>query len=190
MIPLRYGGLSIQDPNSNPLSEYDRSLRMSQPLLDGLSGSDLEIRIDLWPAGKIQYLLDEARYLQHTKDGKGNYHVEENWHKTFTRLILRGNIGGAVRTLDGKASFGKCLKLNEKVGQLIVKQALSEKHPHGVNLHEEGLIKHSMIGTPVSCHLIQSNNGSGYSIDGKEDDKCSRAIRCRRANMGTNADIV
>ncbi|KAI0986963.1 hypothetical protein GJ496_003553 [Pomphorhynchus laevis] len=44
MIPLRYGGLGILDPNSNPLSEYDSSLRMSQPLLDGLSGSDLEIR--------------------------------------------------------------------------------------------------------------------------------------------------
>ncbi|KAI0981120.1 hypothetical protein GJ496_000695 [Pomphorhynchus laevis] len=44
MISLRYGGLGIQDPNSNPLSEYDRSLRMSQPLLDGLSESDLEIR--------------------------------------------------------------------------------------------------------------------------------------------------
>ncbi|KAI0983385.1 hypothetical protein GJ496_011673 [Pomphorhynchus laevis] len=97
----------------------------------------LRQRIDLWRAGKIQYLLDEARYLQHTKDGKANYQVEENWHKTFTRLMLRGNIGGAVRTLDGKALFGKCLKLNEKVGQLTVKQALSEKHPHGVNLHEE-----------------------------------------------------
>ncbi|KAI0981432.1 hypothetical protein GJ496_005865 [Pomphorhynchus laevis] len=99
---------------------------------------------------------DEARYLQHTKDGKGNYQVEENWHKTF-------NIGGAVRTLDGKASFGKCLKLNEKVGQLAVKQALSEKHPHGENLHEEGLIKHSMIGT-LPFHVTLFNQITGADI--------------------------
>ncbi|KAI0984958.1 hypothetical protein GJ496_010072 [Pomphorhynchus laevis] len=84
----------------------------------------------------LEYAIQSLGYKS-TADGKRNYQVEENWHKTFTRLMLRGNIGGAVRTLDGKASFDKCLKLNEKVGQLTVKQALSEKHPHGVNLHEE-----------------------------------------------------
>ncbi|KAI0978506.1 hypothetical protein GJ496_007888, partial [Pomphorhynchus laevis] len=107
------------------------------------------------------------------EDGKRNYQVEENWHKVprHVRLsgagtlmgVFRGNIGGAVRTLDGKASFGKCLKLNEKVGQLTVKQALSEKHPHGENLHKECLIKHSIIGT-LPFHVTLFNQITGADI--------------------------
>ncbi|KAI0982450.1 hypothetical protein GJ496_005645 [Pomphorhynchus laevis] len=43
-LPLRLRGLSIQSPNRTADAEYERSLRMARPLLDGLTGNELTLK--------------------------------------------------------------------------------------------------------------------------------------------------
>ncbi|KAI0986720.1 hypothetical protein GJ496_001001 [Pomphorhynchus laevis] len=42
----RFGGIEVNDPNGSPELDYERSLQMCRPLLDGLTGDQLKIAQD------------------------------------------------------------------------------------------------------------------------------------------------
>ena len=91
----------------------------------------LKRRFDLWNDGDINSLLREGKAIQArlTKTKRN----EQDIHAVFSRLMLQGKVGAAIRWVTENKSVP--LKINEDV----IKQ-LKEKHPECTDATEGTLI--------------------------------------------------
>ena len=91
-------------------------------------------RMQLWKNGNINELVIEGRVIQeHLESGGSAKRQDESVLRGFTRLMLLGNVRGALRVLSTSTRTG-VLSLNETIvdsdgSQKTVRDVLMDKHP-------------------------------------------------------------
>ena len=102
--------------------------------------SCVERRLKLWSKGDIEDLLIEGRTIQgYLRRGK-RHKSQEDITRTFTKLMLLGNVKSAMRVI-ADSSTGGVLNLDAKVSEnKTVHEVLKEKHPEGMDAIEDALL--------------------------------------------------
>ena len=124
--------------------------------------SYLERRLKLWTKGDIKDLLAEGRTIQgYLRRGK-RWRSQEDITRTFTKLILLGNVTAAMRVITDH-STGGVLDLDAKTSDdKTVYHVLKEKHPLGMDADDDALLA-SNEG-PEPPHPVLFDLRTGESI--------------------------
>ena len=106
----------------------------------------LNRRLKLWKSGDVDGLVRECRVIQtHLETTASTARNDESTLRGFTRLMLLGNIRGAMRILSNATSsdvLPLSLKFTDSDGsEKSVLEALKEKHPEASSATEDALVE-------------------------------------------------
>lgn len=116
----------------------------------------LQRRMNAWKSGDIDGLLRECRAIQHHLQAKSSADKDDDSVlRGFTRLMLRGNVKGAIRVLSNSKSGG-VLPLSSLVDSAgkSVKDVLREKHPPAAKMCREAVVDVDYSGSSSSFHPV------------------------------------
>ncbi|KAL5266795.1 hypothetical protein ACHWQZ_G003996 [Mnemiopsis leidyi] len=152
----------------------------------------LSKRLDMWKAGNIQGLLDEANEIQKrlVSSRRAN---DFNLTKKFTNLILKGKLSQASRLIN--RDRGGLLKIDESV-----KSILLEKHPEGQPINRDALetndtyvaqrvqevIFEQIDGDMVEKAALRTEGSGGPTLI---DSDCWKRILCSKNFKQQQADL-
>ncbi len=109
----------------------------------------LKRRLKVWKAGNIEDLLRECRAIQqHLQAQSAAHKHDDNVLRGFTRMMLLGNVRGALRVLSSSKSGG-VLPLSSVVDSngTTVKDVLREKHPPAAEVSLDALVDEDYVSS-------------------------------------------
>ena len=151
----------------------------------------LEARLKLWSEGKISLLMKECKEIQ-TRLAEKLEKKKENKDKAFTRLMLLGKIGPAMKYINNEDQTLGVHPLNE-----TIKNILQEKHPKKQDVSNDILLPasaptpHPVIFEEIDAtkvhtaalHLSGSGGPTLIDADGWKRILCSKAYGNASMNL-------
>ncbi len=129
----------------------------------------LSRRMKAWKDGDIEGLAKECRVIQtHLQTGKGLAGNDDGRLRGFTKMMLHGNIRGALRVIANSSSGGVLPLSDTMTGsdgiQRSVHDILKEKHPPGAAATPASIIDESEATESLPFHPVVFEKITGSQI--------------------------
>ena len=147
-------------------------------------------RLKKWEEGKIEELLEEGEFIQKRLPNSLPSKDPEHRSKVFSRLVLQGKIGPALRAISNSGGGVAAQSPN-------VLRSLQEKHPEPAPIHPPSLLPGSFIPPPpciyeqIDADLIRSISLKSHGAAGPSglDADDWRRLTCSNRARQTSQEL-